>query len=65
MIFGKSRLCVYAEGELISKGMGYEYAGMERTLDSHIKNLRRKIGVNLIQTVYGVGYKLVEVAEEG
>ncbi len=47
-------------GELIARGMGYEYAGMERTLDTHVKNLRKKIGAELIQTVYGIGYKLVE-----
>jgi two-component system alkaline phosphatase synthesis response regulator PhoP len=50
----------FTRGELISKGMGYEYAGMERTLDSHIKNLRRKINNDCIQTVYGIGYKLTE-----
>ena len=49
----------FTRGELIAKGMGYEYAGMERTLDSHIKNLRRKIDNNSIHTVYGIGYKLV------
>ena len=50
--------------ELIERGLGYEYEGMERTLDSHIKNLRRKIepdakNPTYIQTVYGVGYRLV------
>jgi two-component system alkaline phosphatase synthesis response regulator PhoP len=49
--------------ELIEKGLGYSYAGLERTVDSHIKNLRRKIGVDssqptYIETVYGVGYRL-------
>jgi two-component system alkaline phosphatase synthesis response regulator PhoP len=50
--------------ELIEQGLGYEYDGLERTLDSHIKNLRKKIEPNprqptYIQTVYGVGYRLV------
>ena len=50
--------------ELIEQGLGYEYEGMERTLNSHIKNLRRKIEPDpkkptYIQTVYGVGYRLV------
>ena len=50
--------------ELIEQGLGYEYGGMERTLDSHIKNLRKKIEPDpkqptYIQTVYGVGYRLV------
>lgn len=49
--------------ELIEKGLGYSYDGMERAIDSHIKNLRRKIEPNpssptYIQTIYGVGYRL-------
>lgn len=57
----------FTRDELIEKGLGYAYAGLGRTLDSHIKNLRRKIEPDskrpqYIQTVYGIGYKLV--AEE-
>lgn len=49
--------------ELIEKGLGYAYEGMERTLDSHIKNLRKKIEPDpsdptYIQTVFGVGYRI-------
>jgi DNA-binding response OmpR family regulator len=49
--------------ELIEEGLGYAYEGLERTVDSHIKNLRKKIGVepdrpSYIETVYGVGYRL-------
>lgn len=56
----------FTRDELIEKGLGYHYAGLGRTLDSHIKNLRRKIEPNprqptYIQTVYGVGYRLAEV----
>lgn len=52
----------FTRSELIEQGLGYEYEGMERTLDSHIKNLRRKIEPDpkhprFIQTVYGVGYR--------
>lgn len=50
--------------DLIEKGLGYTYAGIERTIDSHIKNLRRKIepdpaNPTYIQTVHGVGYRLM------
>lgn len=56
---------VYTRNELIEKGLGHEYIGMDRTLDSHIKNLRKKIEPDpkkptYIQTVYGIGYRLVE-----
>lgn len=53
--------------ELIEQGLGYSYAGMERTVDSHVKNLRKKIepdpnAPTYIETVYGVGYRLREAA---
>ena len=56
---------VFTRSELIERGLGQEYIGMDRTLDSHIKNLRRKIEPDpkkpaYIQTVYGIGYRLVE-----
>lgn len=48
--------------DLIEQALGYNYEGMERTLDSHIKNLRKKVEADpkqpvYIQTVYGVGYR--------
>jgi two-component system alkaline phosphatase synthesis response regulator PhoP len=51
--------------DLIEQSLGYDYESLERTLDSHIKNLRKKIEPDpkhpqYIQTVYGVGYRLVE-----
>jgi two-component system alkaline phosphatase synthesis response regulator PhoP len=53
--------------ELIEKGLGYSYEGLDRTMDSHIKNLRRKLhsagaSKDLIETVFGVGYRLRDVA---
>jgi two-component system alkaline phosphatase synthesis response regulator PhoP len=55
--------------ELIEQGLGYSYAGLERTVDTHIKNLRRKLSVagleeELVETVFGVGYRLVEGASK-
>ena len=54
---------VLTRGELISKGLGVDYQGLERTLDSHMRNLRHKIEPDsgrptYIHTVYGVGYRL-------
>ena len=50
--------------DLLERAMGYAYEGMGRVLDTHIRNLRRKIEADpdaptYIQTVYGVGYRLV------
>lgn len=49
---------------LIEQGLGFTYEGLERTLDSHIRNLRRKIEPDpanpvYIRTVFGVGYRMV------
>jgi two-component system alkaline phosphatase synthesis response regulator PhoP len=54
---------VFTRAELIERVLGFDYEGMERSLDTHIKNLRKKIevdptGPHYIQTVYGVGYRL-------
>ena len=59
---------VFTRAELIEQALGYTYDGLERTLDSHIKNLRKKIESDpahprLIETVFGVGYCLREERE--
>jgi two-component system alkaline phosphatase synthesis response regulator PhoP len=54
-----------SRAELVQKRLGYDYESLERTLDSHVRNLRKKIEDDpsrpvYIQTVYGIGYKLGE-----
>jgi DNA-binding response OmpR family regulator len=54
---------VYSRFELINRVRGYEFEGYERTVDSHVKNLRRKIEADpasprVILTVLGGGYRL-------
>ncbi|MBO0773318.1 MAG: response regulator transcription factor [Actinobacteria bacterium] len=54
---------VYSRFELINRVRGYEFEGYERTVDSHVKNLRRKIEADparprVVQTVLGGGYRL-------
>jgi two-component system alkaline phosphatase synthesis response regulator PhoP len=54
---------VLTRQEMIEKGLGYSYEGVERTVDSHVKNLRHKLdeageAAHLVQTVFGVGYRL-------
>lgn len=54
---------VFSRSEMVSRIQGYDYEGYDRTVDTHIKNLRRKIAVfmpeqEIICSVYGVGYKL-------
>jgi len=52
---------VYSRYELINRVRGFEFAGYERTIDSHVKNLRHKLGAtgqDIVETVQGVGYRL-------
>ncbi len=54
---------VYSRYELINRVRGYEFEGYERTVDSHVKNLRRKVEQGqgspmIVQTVMGGGYRL-------
>jgi len=56
---------VYSRMNLLDETQGDSYEGYERTIDSHIKNLRKKIELGpahskYIVTIYGVGYKLQE-----
>ena len=54
---------VFSRFELINRVQGHDYDGYERTIDAHVKNLRRKIEPDpgrprYVQTVHGVGYRL-------
>jgi two-component system response regulator BaeR len=54
---------IFSRNELINVVQGYDFEGYERTIDSHIKNLRKKIGgclpgQGVISTIYGAGYTL-------
>jgi DNA-binding response OmpR family regulator len=56
---------VFSRSILVERVLGYAYEGMERTIDAHIKNLRKKIEPDpaqpqYIQTIFGVGYCLRE-----
>ena len=48
---------VFTREMLLAKLWGYDFFGDERVVDSHIKNLRRKLGRDYIETVRGVGYR--------
>ena len=64
-IFMESPGHTFGREELLEKALGYGYEGFGRTLDTHIRNLRKKIepdpqNPTYIQTVYSIGYRLVE-----
>lgn len=61
--FMKNSAIVMTREQLIEAAFGYEYEAYDRTIDSHIKNLRQKLEDNpktpvYIVTIYGVGYVL-------
>ncbi len=58
----------FTRSELIEHALGYSYDGLDRTLDSHIKNLRKKIERDpstprYIETVFGVGYRMNDLSQ--
>lgn len=60
---------VFSRQELLNAAQGLDYEGYERNIDTHIKNLRRKIaqvvsGRIYIESVYGVGYRLLGEPKE-
>ncbi|MBU5626759.1 response regulator transcription factor [Oscillibacter sp. MSJ-2] len=49
---------VLTRSVLLGRLWNYDFLGDERIVDSHIKNLRRKLGRDYIETVRGVGYRI-------
>jgi DNA-binding response OmpR family regulator len=61
-VFIRSPGRVFSREELIERAFGPDYDGLDRTVDAHVMNLRRKIEPDrdrpvYIQTVFGVGYR--------
>ncbi len=57
---------VFSREQLLEQVWDYEYFGDERTVDAHIKKLRQKLlknGPQIIQTVWGVGYKFDDTGD--
>ena len=57
---------VYSRFELVNHVQGYDFEGYERTIDAHVKNLRKKIEPDpkhprYVETVFGVGYRLAKL----
>lgn len=49
---------VMTRQNLLDRLWRYDFYGDERVVDTHIKNLRKKLGIDFIQTIRGVGYKI-------
>lgn len=60
---------VFSRDQLVEKAFGIDYEGFDRTIDTHIKNIRHKIEYNpkepkYIVTVYRMGYKFIPNPDE-
>ncbi len=51
---------VFTRENLLNMVWGYDYMGDEKAVNIHIMNLRRKLGINPIETIRGVGYRLAK-----
>ena len=53
---------VFTREQLLAEVWGWRDGSGQRTVDSHVRGLRRKLGADLVRTVHGVGYALEEPA---
>ena len=60
LLFLKNQGRVFTRDELLNLVWGYELIGEEKSVNFHIMNLRKKLGVDYIETVRGVGYKIAK-----
>lgn len=59
-LFLKYQDRVFTRENLLNLVWGYNFVGDEKTVNIHIMNLRRKLGVDCIETIRGVGYRLAK-----
>lgn len=58
LLFLKNIGRVFTRDDLLNLAWGYDFTGDEKGVNFHIMNLRRKLNVDYIETVRGVGYKI-------
>lgn len=56
----KNKGRVFTRDDLFNLVWGYDFVGDEKGVNFHIMNLRRKLGVDYIETVRGVGYRIAK-----
>ncbi len=66
LLFAESPGQAFTRAQILNHLHGYAYDGFDRSIDAHIKNLRKKLEPNpadprYILTVYGIGYKFSEL----
>ena len=56
-LFVENKGLVLTRSQILDELWGYDYPIIDRTVDTYIKNLRKKLRLNCIVTVKGIGYK--------
>lgn len=59
-LFMENKNRVFTREELLNQVWGYDYFGDGKVINGHIKNIRKKLGMDFITTVRGMGYKINE-----
>jgi len=57
-LFMENKNKVFTREELLNQVWGYDYIGDGRVVNGHIKNIRKKLGMDFVTTVRGMGYKI-------
>lgn len=57
-IFLENQGKVFTRDNILNSIWGYDYFGDDKIVNTHIKNIRKKLGYDYIETVRGVGYKI-------
>lgn len=57
-LFMENQGRVFTREQLLDIIWNYDYVGDDKIINTHIKNIRKKLGVDCIQTIRGVGYRI-------
>ena len=57
-LFLENQWKVFSRDNILNSIWGYDYFGDDKIVNTHIKNIRKKLGYDYIETVRGVGYKI-------
>lgn len=58
LLFAQHKNQVFSREEILDTVWDFDYDGDARTVDVHVQRLRKKLGASIIETVFGVGYKM-------
>lgn len=64
LLFFKNQGRVFTRDDLLNLVWGYDFVGEEKGVNFHIMNLRRKLNVDCIETVRGVGYRIARESKK-